>query len=88
MSVLRLGCQVELAHKDGALSWVRGAYDAEVNDGQLCVRGRFCLPEATHHHSRARRPLVRKGAFLGWQAGTRRSTLWRGVSRASPATTS
>ena len=22
----------------------------EINDGQLCVRGRFCLPEATHHH--------------------------------------
>ncbi len=59
-----LGCQVEVAHKDGALSWVRGAYDAEVNDGQLCVRGRFCAPEATHHHSRARRPLVRKGAFF------------------------
>ena len=59
-----LGCRVELAHRDGALSSVGAAHDAEVNDGQLCVRGRFCAPEATHHHSRARQPLVRKGAYF------------------------
>ena len=59
-----LGCRVELAHRDGALSSVRAAHDAEVNDGQLCVRGRFGLPETTHHHSRARRPLLRKGAYF------------------------
>jgi predicted molibdopterin-dependent oxidoreductase YjgC len=59
-----LGCRVELAHRDGALSSVGAAHDAEVNDGQLCVRGRFCAPEATHHHSRARRPLLRKGAYF------------------------
>ncbi len=59
-----LGCRVELAHKGGALSSVGAAHDAEINDGQLCVRGRFCLPEATHHYSRARRPLVRKGAYF------------------------
>jgi len=58
-----LGCHVELAHVDGALSSVRAAHDAEVNDGQLCVRGRFCLPEATHHYSRARKPVLRKGAY-------------------------
>jgi predicted molibdopterin-dependent oxidoreductase YjgC len=64
-----LGCRVEVAHKGGALSFVRAAHDAEINDGQLCVRGRFCLPEATHHYSRARKPLVRKGAYVrvvGW----------------------
>jgi predicted molibdopterin-dependent oxidoreductase YjgC len=58
-----LGCGVELAHKDGALSAVRAGHDVEVNDGQLCVRGRFCLPEATHHYSRARKPVVRKGPY-------------------------
>ena len=35
-----------------------------MNDGQLCVRGRFCLPEATHHYSRARQPMLRKGAYF------------------------
>ena len=64
-----LGCRVEVAHKGGALSYVRAAHDPEINDGQLCVRGRFCAPEATHHYSRARKPMVRKGAYsrvVGW----------------------
>jgi formate dehydrogenase alpha subunit len=64
-----IGCRLDVAHRDGALSAVRGAHDAEINDGQLCLRGRFCLPEATHHHSRARKPMVRRGAYLrvaGW----------------------
>ena len=55
---------VEVAHKGGALSFVRAAHDAEINDGQLCVRGRFCLPEATHHYARARKPMVRRGAYF------------------------
>ncbi len=59
-----LGCQVELACKNGSLSAARGALDPEVNDGQLCVRGRFCLPEATHHPSRARKPMLRKGRYF------------------------
>ena len=59
-----LGCQLELAHRDGALSFARAARDSEINDGQLCVRGRFCLPETTHHYSRARKPMVRKGAYF------------------------
>ena len=58
-----LGCRVELAHKDGALSSVGAAHDVEVNDGQLCVRGRFCLPEVTHHYSRVRKPMLRKGPY-------------------------
>jgi formate dehydrogenase alpha subunit len=59
-----LGCRVEIAHRDGRLSWARGAHDVEINDGQLCVRGRFCLPEATHHHSRARKPMLRRGVYF------------------------
>ncbi|HUK78196.1 MAG TPA: molybdopterin-dependent oxidoreductase [Thermoleophilia bacterium] len=58
-----LGCRVELAHKGGALSSVGAAHDVEVNDGQLCVRGRFCLPEVTHHYARVRKPMVRKGPY-------------------------
>jgi predicted molibdopterin-dependent oxidoreductase YjgC len=59
-----LGCQIELAHKDGALSSARAAQDTEINDGQVCVRGRFCLPETTHHYSRARKPMLRRGAYF------------------------
>jgi predicted molibdopterin-dependent oxidoreductase YjgC len=59
-----LGCRVEIGHRDGRLSWARGAFDTDINDGQLCVRGRFCMPEATHHHDRARKPMLRRGAYF------------------------
>jgi len=59
-----VGCQVELEHKGGRLSKARANMDPEINDGQLCVRGRFCMPEATHHFARARKPMVRKGAYF------------------------
>ena len=58
-----IGCQVELYHKDGRLSKVRPSLDPEINDGQLCVRGRFSMPEATHHHERARKPMLRRPIF-------------------------
>ena len=59
-----VGCQLELDHKNGRLSGVRANLDPEVNDGQLCVKGRFCLPEVTHHFERAKRPLLRKGQYI------------------------
>ena len=59
-----LGCQLELHHKDGRLSRVHPHLDPEINDGQLCVRGRFCLPETTHHHDRARKPALRRGRYF------------------------
>jgi formate dehydrogenase alpha subunit len=59
-----LGCRIELHHKDGRLSKVLPHLDAKVNDGQLCVRGRFCLPETTHHHERARKPLLKRGRYF------------------------
>jgi NADH dehydrogenase/NADH:ubiquinone oxidoreductase subunit G len=70
-----LGCQVELAYENGTFSFARAVQDDEVNDGQLCVLGRFCLPEATHHPSRARRPMLRRGGDvvlpppLSWGGG-------------------
>lgn len=59
-----LGCQIELHHKDGKLSKVYPNLDAEINDGQLCVRGRFSLPETTHHHERAKKPMLRRGKYF------------------------
>ncbi|MFH0785464.1 MAG: molybdopterin-dependent oxidoreductase [Pseudomonadota bacterium] len=59
-----LGCQVDLHHKKGRLSKVYPNPDEEINDGQLCLRGRFCLPEATHHHKRAKKPMLQHGKYF------------------------
>jgi len=59
-----IGCQIELVHKNGRLSKASANLDAEVNDGQLCVKGRFCLPEVTHHFERARKPMLQKGDYF------------------------
>jgi formate dehydrogenase (NADP+) alpha subunit len=59
-----IGCRIELHHKDGRLSKVFPNLDAEINDGQLCVRGRFSLPETTHHHERGKKPMLRKGKYF------------------------
>ena len=65
-----LGCQVELCHKDGRLSKARANLDPLINDGQLCVRGRFSMPEMTHHHTRAKKPMLKRRAYfreVTWQ---------------------
>jgi formate dehydrogenase alpha subunit len=59
-----IGCQVELYHKGGRLSKAQAHLDPEINDGQLCVRGRFSMPEATHHYSRGRKPMLRRGKYF------------------------
>jgi len=59
-----VGCQVELDHKDGRFSKATANMDPEVNDGQLCVKGRFCMPEVTHHFERAKKPMLRKGEYF------------------------
>ncbi len=59
-----IGCQVELYHRNGRLTGVRANLDPEVNDGQLCVKGRFCQPEVTHHYERAKRPMLQKGHYF------------------------
>lgn len=58
-----LGCQLELKHRNGRLSRAEAHLDPEINDGQLCVRGRFCLPEVTHHHERAKKPVLKRGSY-------------------------
>jgi len=59
-----IGCQIELNHKNGRLSKAKANLDPEVNDGQLCVKGRFCLPEVTHHFERAKKPMLQKGRYF------------------------
>ncbi len=59
-----IGCQIELYHKNGRFSKAAANIDPEVNDGQLCVKGRFCLPEVTHHFERAKKPMLQKGNYF------------------------
>ncbi len=59
-----IGCNLEVMRKNGRLSSVKANLDPIVNDGQLCVKGRFCLPEITHHFTRARKPMMKKGAYF------------------------
>ncbi len=59
-----LGCRLELAVAGGALSSARAARTEGGSSSQLCVLGRFCLPETTHHHDRLRRPMVRRGGYF------------------------
>jgi predicted molibdopterin-dependent oxidoreductase YjgC len=59
-----VGCQLELDHKDGRLTKASANLDPEVNDGQLCVKGRFCMPEVTHHFERAKWPMLQKGDYF------------------------
>ncbi|MDP2914637.1 MAG: molybdopterin-dependent oxidoreductase [Candidatus Aminicenantes bacterium] len=59
-----IGCQIELSHKNRRLSKAKANLDPEVNDGQLCVKGRFCLPEVIHHFERAKRPMLQKGEYF------------------------
>jgi predicted molibdopterin-dependent oxidoreductase YjgC len=65
-----VGCQLELDYKDGRLSKASANLDPEVNDGQLCVKGRFCMPEVTHHFERAKWTMLQKGNYfrrVGWE---------------------
>lgn len=59
-----IGCQIELDQKNGRLSKASANLDPEINDGQLCVKGRFCLPEVAHHFERAKKPMLQKGAYF------------------------
>ena len=64
-----IGCQIELSHKNRRLTKARASLDAEVNDGQLCLKGRFCQPEVVHHFDRAKKPMLKKGEYfreVGW----------------------
>jgi len=73
-----VGCQVELDHKGGRFSKARASMDPEVNDGQLCVKGRFCMPEVTHHFERAKKPMLRKGEYfreVSWEEALAKVTV-------------
>jgi predicted molibdopterin-dependent oxidoreductase YjgC len=54
------GCNLDLNVKDGKVVGVSAAYDAVVNQGSLCVKGRFHT-DFIYSPDRVKTPLIRKG---------------------------
>ena len=53
-----VGCQIDLHVKDGLIYRVNGRWDNNVNQGNLCVKGRFGY-DYVHAPDRLRQPLMR-----------------------------
>jgi formate dehydrogenase alpha subunit len=51
-----VGCQVKLQGKGEEVIGVLPAEDPVVNNAQLCVKGRFCVPELVNNYQRLKRP--------------------------------
>ena len=55
-----VGCGIYLGVRNGQLVGVRGRRDGTVNNGWLCVKGRFGIIEFVHHRERLKTPLIKK----------------------------
>ena len=64
-----VGCQIRLQIKGDEIIGSLPADDPLVNNGQLCVKGRFCIPELVGNHRRLKKP-------YGVQNGTRVEISW------------
>lgn len=59
-----VGCSVYLGTIGGAIVSVRGDKDGLANQGRLCVKGRFGIPEFVNHPERLTTPLIRRDGEL------------------------
>jgi predicted molibdopterin-dependent oxidoreductase YjgC len=67
-----VGCQVDLHVKDGLIYRVNGRFDNAVNQGNLCVKGRFGF-DFVHAPDRLTAPMVRHDRHAPFAAGHRAS---------------
>ncbi|OQX96554.1 hypothetical protein B6I21_00660 [candidate division KSB1 bacterium 4572_119] len=51
-----VGCQIRIQVKSGKVIGVLPAEDKLVNNGQLCVKGRFSVNELVNHYQRLKKP--------------------------------
>ncbi|MDH5695764.1 MAG: molybdopterin-dependent oxidoreductase, partial [Dehalococcoidia bacterium] len=58
-----VGCGIYLGVRNGQVVSVRGKRDGTVNNGALCVKGRYGS-EFVHHRDRLKTPLIRKDGEL------------------------
>jgi predicted molibdopterin-dependent oxidoreductase YjgC len=59
-----VGCSMYLGVKDGRITGIRGDEQGPVNQGRLCVKGRFGIAEFVNHKDRLTAPLIRKNNKL------------------------
>jgi len=57
------GCNLDLNIRDNKVVRITNTYDAKVNAGDLCVKGKFGA-EFVHHEDRLTKPLIRKNGEL------------------------
>jgi len=55
-----VGCQMYLGTCNDQVVTVRGSRDGTVNNGRLCVKGRFGISEFVHHPERLTTPLIKR----------------------------
>jgi formate dehydrogenase major subunit len=58
-----VGCNLEVAVLNGKVKSIRAPYDAEVNQGHTCVKGRFAF-SFYNHPDRLRTPFIRRNGHL------------------------
>lgn len=58
-----VGCNLEVAVRDGKVKSIQAPYDAEVNQGHTCLKGRFAF-SFYNHPDRIKTPLIRKNGNL------------------------
>lgn len=69
-----VGCQIDLLVKDDLIYRVNGRFDNHVNEGQLCVKGRFGC-DFVFAPDRLRRPQMRASRQQPW-TDTSTFTTW------------
>jgi formate dehydrogenase major subunit len=58
-----VGCNLEVAVVNGKVKSIQAPYDAEVNQGHTCLKGRFAF-SFYDHPDRIRTPMIRKNGVL------------------------
>jgi len=77
-----VGCSIEVETTAGAVARTKAKESGGVNDGQLCVLGRFALRELTRSRKRLGTPLVKRNGHLvevGWDEAIEKAA--EGLSR-------
>ncbi|MBU1698803.1 MAG: molybdopterin-dependent oxidoreductase [Candidatus Eisenbacteria bacterium] len=58
-----IGCQLDFHSKSGRFMKALPVAESDVNDGQACLKGRFCIGELSHHFGRNRKPFARENNY-------------------------
>jgi formate dehydrogenase major subunit len=58
-----VGCNLEVAVNDNTIKSIQAPYDAEVNQGHTCLKGRYAF-SFYNHPDRLRTPLIRRNGTL------------------------